>query len=166
VHRATAHFLSLSLVSRATRYYRDIRVAIDFPGCSWQRTQSTPVSGNPPYARALSLGGVFEGRKGTGGNVPGAQTRGRYAARESAGSGRPQGITGRRGWDGERPREARHSRIHVQIQARASRTPRRGKWGSCHGEANHRRPLMRKSYTTLRLCRRRYIARRASGAAL
>jgi len=45
-----------------------------------------------------SLGGVFEGRKGTGGNLSGAQTRGRYVGWESAGSGRPQGITGCEGW--------------------------------------------------------------------
>lgn len=46
-----------------------------------------PDKGQSTIRALYSLGAVFEGRKGTGGNLSGAQTSGRYAVgRESAGS--------------------------------------------------------------------------------
>ena len=41
-------------------------------------TIDNPHSSVTQYALGYSLGGVFEGRKGTGGNLSGAHTRGRY----------------------------------------------------------------------------------------
>lgn len=102
--RRRCNSLTLCLcLSISRRSVRDILIAtyaslLISLGAPAKRTQSTIRSASvTPGTRVYSLRDVFEGRKGTGGNVPGAQTRGRYTARESAGSGRPQGIAGREG---------------------------------------------------------------------